>query len=436
MTWDHKTHSAITCARLMASSPEEVFRALQDYSLHLRTDSMAVSDKTLETRLLGRSDPLINLALAQYGAVEAVQKQLYVQASSGTGDGIYNKAIRLACLSNETAPQAMMWGPLGAIEPAELHRLARAGDEDELRALLQNQAAAGLLSALYQGKSPFDIPLDERARRMILLSVANPCVNQDTSTEHGPDMDAWGIQKGIYRLLQSCPAEAAWLLTLHTLLNSLDPRRAGLPDGDPSETLKRWKAVRVSESSRDGELREGYYTGLPVGEEFQCATAALYGCYSGDGKVIYLGSAEDSDRVLRCAHYGSASLTPAMIQLAYHRDADVFVYAALFNENVYNSPECRAAIEDCLRGDLRFVYHQRCKLVHRRNPSFNVRPVSEAGLSILDDLIDTTPPADPTALPRIERTLIALEVALVKFKRGMTVAVIIVILAIVLRRWL
>jgi len=76
MPWDEKKPSIIRCAKMMAMTPDSVYQELQSYGEYIDDDGSSHSfryDEDMEKQLLGRKDPLINLGLAEYGAVEQSQ---------------------------------------------------------------------------------------------------------------------------------------------------------------------------------------------------------------------------------------------------------------------------------------------------------------------------------------------------------------------------
>jgi hypothetical protein len=108
---------------------------------------------------------------------------------------------------------------------------------------------------------------------------------------------------------------------------------------------------------------------------------------------------------MRCAYYGHAQLTPKQIELATQRDGDAFMLAALCNDRMY-STEARAKLEELMRGHVRHFYYRRCKQKNARHKDFDPRPVSQAGIELLDDIIETRPPSEE------QQKLTALEVRL------------------------
>jgi hypothetical protein len=200
--------------------------------------------------------------------------------------------------------------------------------------------------------------------------------------------------------------------------------------------FSRWEIVLAETNNRNGKKREGFYTSLTFVEEFRVLMAALYGRVFENKTSRVVGSADDPDLILRCAYYGNTALSPEQIRSAFQRDGDAFVYAALYNENLFTKRDCRAELEECLRGTLRFVYHRRCEQIHQRRPAFDPRPVSETGFAILDDVVDAQAPPDPQALPRLEKRVAELQKETSRLSKLTLWGFAILLGVIVLRRWL
>lgn len=416
MAWDSDTHRRITLAKLKFASPDSVYAALRDYSDHAGGPFFFSDDEELENTLLARNDPLINLGLARYATNETVLGTLYRRGREGTGDSDYDKGLRLGCLSNR-ALSRLLTGTSSLFstvsDSEELRRLAHEGDGDEITVLMQNPVAGSILGLVYERKPPFDSIDSSRLCEFVAASVTNPRLNVVEDDEDGPDLVAYGIHKGIFELLRTAPVEPKWLNTLYDLLRRVDPQAARLPGTDPREALARWGQLKMT-GFRD-EDSEGYLTSLTYVDEFRCMVAALYGEWSkGKNELEIVGGPESADVALRCAHYGNAALTKEAMRAGYERDKEVFTLAALSNTHLFHKRELRAELEDMISGDLRRVYVERCEQIHRRWPNFDPRPVSESGRDVLDDVIESRPTEEMTALSQIASQVTELQKSLGK----------------------
>lgn len=403
MTWDTKTNPAITRARLQVSSPAEVCAALKDYDdyINRREYGYLDGDKELEKLLLDRNDPLINISLAQAATNSEVILKLWNQANSSSNFlDSYRNGLQLAILSGN-APylaflesDAPMLVGKSKIQNDELTRLL-VEDNEGSAALLGNPHARGMLSKLFNSESPFDEIDTDRRAILVNYSASNPSINVDNDSSDGPDLLAWDIQNGIFKMLETAPLNREWLLALNYVLFNVDPDRVTIPKSDIREVLSRWGTVKIKQlfgESKDTD-EEGHFTSLSAVDEFRCQIASMYGKRYMDKKVEYLGAINDADIFMRCAYYGNHSLTPEQMKTSYERDKDIFTFAALNNNVVLRNPQTRALLEGMLSGYQRYQYTRRCEQIHARNPLFDPKPISEEGAMLLDDE-DIKPPTE------------------------------------------
>ncbi len=410
MTWDSKTPTGVTIARLMNSPPSDVYCELKE-SVPDR-DSHWYRDKKIEEALLGRNDPLITLGLAQYCTSGDIGKELYKRGGSTDGEPSYNKALRLAVLSNSLIQRnVFLSGTFGVIPDEEVLRLINLDDKDatdELQAMLGNPGAKRLLDKLYNAEKPFDAIPEDKYLRAVFWSHDNPVINEDDGDVHGPDTYAIGIHRGIKRLMQTLPVTGLGLQTAYWLLYCTAPHNVGSFNEDPTPMFNRWQALEVSEEFNEYHSGD---TSLRIQQEFLCMLAAVYGRYMSktpDGKTefVYLGAADSPDLLLRCAYYGHASkLTDDQMRKAHDRDGDAFLIAALNNDSLFWNRTTRAVFEDLMYGQLIHRYRRRCEQIKKRRPQFDTRPVSEQGLTLLED--EEQPTDEQKRLDRMEAMLIA-----------------------------
>ncbi len=435
MTSNAGANESITIARLMALIPESVYRELHDYGESLSKDKLAARrNEELEKALLGRAEKLINLGLAQFGGSPAVVRLLYSQAKAGTGDPIHDRAVRFAFLSNQVWPQRI-FGRDQVLDEGEIRQLAL--ESDEVSLLLGNPSQRRLLDKLFNQESPFNDLPNDRLRTLVAYASENPGLSLDDSNRFGPDLDAWGIRKGIYKLLNTVPVEKKWANVLFGLLYNLGREGAPFADSDPMIVLNRWRALPI-EKTKDDDLHgfpKGYWThSLETGQEFLCYMAAVFGAWSEPGvtpmKIKYLGSLNDPDELLRCAYYGHADLTATQMDLAAKRDGDAFMLAALCNDRMY-STQARAKLEELMRGHIRRFYYRRCKQKNARHKDFDPRPVSQAGIELLDDVIEA-PSEEQQKLTVLEVRLAGVQRQLDKMQKYTGWAITMLVLTLVL----
>ena len=403
MDWDTETHPLITRARLMSSSSDKVYEELEAYGRHLRRRPRGFLDglEDLERALAGRKDKLIDLGLARNATNYDLLGKMYRAAQLGTGDAEHDKAVRLACLSNQVAPGMLFaWDRLPGIDSDEFARLALEGDVDEVQVLMQNPSARSVLRDVYLRKPPLDTMPDDRWLTLVAASSTNAGLNTDESDEHGPDMLAWHVRKGIFNLLAAAPLEDVWLRELHSLLLHVDPARAETPSEASAvlTMLERWKGFTIKnpfKSESEAEEQEGYYTPRSLVDEFRCLVGALYGRTFEKRGFSPIGSAESDDVALRCAWYGNGKMSQSEIRTAIGRDGHTFVFAAITNSSLLTDLPSRQLIEEEMPNDMLRLYAERRRWIKERHPWWD----DSLAINRLEQIEDTPerPPEPATA---------------------------------------
>lgn len=406
MTWDAKEIAHVRMARLVLSSPDVVFAALEEYGAAWRAEGVfsSVVDEKLEKALLKRADKLIDLGLARNAETKDVLGILYKRSLAGTGDAQYDKAIRLACLANQQAAAFGSYDSALAGFDGELRRLVLEGDDDEVRALLGNPRRRYALEMLFARKGHLEGIPDDQWLRGVRATHGNPALNTDGSNEHGPDLACWSLHDALWQLVKTAPNTEAWLRAIEPILFSLDPHVARRPKSaaEVIEALERWRAVKVSRFGKPEEESVSDVTGLTDTMEFCCLVAALYGSVYEDKQVRCIGALDSPDLLLRCAHYGHQPMSREQMAAAKEKDGAAYQLAALCNDSLYLSADKREQLEDGLYHYLWFRYVARCKQLGERYPGFNTIPLGERDLPAHERSQVAAPvPADAAAVQAV-----------------------------------
>jgi hypothetical protein len=366
-------------ARLLVSRSEDVFQELKTYAAQIKADWVSAVDEQLEKSLAARTDPLIDLGLACFGSDTEIVGALYKKGLAPLStplDARYRKGLRIACLSNRSVPivHTIEFPVIGS---DEARRVLAEADQDEVEALVCNPYGNDkLLRALYERGEPFLQFDEERWRSLVVASRKNSRLVNKNDEEFAPDLSHLHIQRAIFNLLKIAPANGVWLRSLYYLLDSLDPQFVERPD-KIDDVLERWRSVAVDDYK--GNPHEGLFTSAPLRDEFRCLVAALYGkAFRKDVGIVVHGSPNAPDVALRCGYYGNAKLTAKDMKEGHERDRDVFVFAGLFNDEVFLTPPLRKLLEErYLTGNLEARYRHRCEQLHKRYPNFDPQPTAE-----------------------------------------------------------
>jgi hypothetical protein len=416
MTWRKNDPAYLTQMRLKLASPEAVYKELQDYDAHIKENGKFSGNDGLEKLLLARNDKLIDLGLAQFATDDKVVLELFTRACKPTkneDDEAYNHALRLACLSNSNQdgwdwPNKDKWQQL--VEPILLK-----GKSDESHALFTNPAISGkFIAALLSREGVFkEMPNSDWLSGIVSLSY-NPRLNEDNSSEYGPDMELWDIQKAVLKFLEIAPVDEKYVVQVaHTLLSSLNPTvTSSLEDIMP--IIDRWRNSEAK-NHKDEEC-EGHHTQLSLRDELLCLIAALYGKTYKDGKHQLIGSASSKDIVMRCAYYGNASLSPKEMKAGHDKDNFEFTYAAVHNNLLYMNNQTRAELENHIGGSNALIYKRHCEQIHKNKKWYDPNPLTEYGREVLADEDAPVRNPDSAALQKIVAQNDALKLRLDKYE--------------------
>jgi hypothetical protein len=352
LDWEEEQERLTLGARLLASSPEAVFEELKKLSVQARAKHF--NDDKYEVNLVSRNERLINLGLAAFGTNQEVLKALYkhgLEPAHDSSDASYKEGLRIGCLSNNTVVEAHLIFnfPDDIVGREETRRVLTEVDDNEITALLQNpKVSEELLEALYSRKDVFAELPEQQWLRLIYISASNARLVTEYDYSDMPDSDYYSIHKAIFGLLGTAPVNYHWLRALYHLLDQLDFQNVHLP-GRIDQVLARWSQLPTSD--KKDNLGEGYYTSLPIKDEFRCFIAALYGRGFANNDIILHGRPDATDIALRCAYYGRGNLTAKDMEAGHKKDEDVFTFAAILNTRTHQFRDLRRLMEEEYLGD-------------------------------------------------------------------------------------
>jgi rRNA-processing protein FCF1 len=370
MPWGEEQERLSEEARLSVASPEDVVRELKRVAQKSRGELRG--RKALEALLVERNDRLINLGLACYGTSDEVFQALYkhgLEKPADVADERYRRGLRIGCLSNRTVAHWIGDFPRRLIGPEEIQRIVAAGDDREAEALICNPSISDrLLEELYQRTGAFATLADERWSTLVYLSRRNERLVTNEDDDVAPDMGHYRIHHAIFRLLEIAPVDKDWLHVLYGLLDQLDFQQVARPETIKT-ALSRW--AQLDDRGYEGKPVEGYFTSLSLKDEFRCLIAALYGRTWSDHKLAVQGSPSAKDVAMRCAYYGNAELGAQEMTRGYKRDQGVYVFATMYNSNLFSNDRLRKLFEEeqvRWGGELLRRYLKNFDLVRKERP--------------------------------------------------------------------
>lgn len=370
-------------ARLLVAPPPVVYEELKSYSADVQTSPYTAASEELEANLAARNDPLIDLAIASFGASHETIGELYRKGKSPAVDGTdaqYRQGLRLAVLANETIDSKGFLSrfPENTIGEAELAFVMTSSDWIEAETLILNPTIADdVLLALYRGDKFCEGMDGDRRRQLVSMSGRNERLHTRNDDEHGPDMGHYYLHKAIFAMLGTVTTSDKWLWSLSYLLKQLAPDQVSNEESIDA-VLERWILDENGEEEKPSDRDKYTDTGLSERAEFRCLIAALYGKSYGKKEVIIHGTADADDIARRCAYYGNAKLDAKAITEGHEKDGEAFVFAAMTNDDVLMNKQQRKIFEeDCLNGGHLYRYQRRCEQLHKRWKWFDPRPTAE-----------------------------------------------------------
>lgn len=370
-------------ARLLVAPPAVVYDELKSYSADVQSSPYTAASEELEASLAARNDPLIDLAIASFGASQKTIGELYRKGKSHADDGTdaqYTQGLRLAVLANETINSKGFLSrfPENTIGEAELTFVMTSSDWIEAETLILNPTIADdVLLSLYRGDKFCEGMDEDRRRQLVSMSGRNERLHTRNDDEYGPDMGHYDLHKAIFAMLCTAPTSDEWLWSLSYLLKQLAPDQVSKEESIDA-VLERWLLDENGEAEKPNNRDKYTDTGLSQRAEFRCLIAALYGKSFGKKEVIIHGTADADDIARRCAYYGNAKLDAKAIKEGYERDGEAFVFAAMTNDDVLMNKQQRKIFEeDCLNGGQLYRYQRRCEQLHKRWKWFDPRPTAD-----------------------------------------------------------
>ena len=318
---------------------DTVFGWLKERKPRGRLTGGEISEE-LETVLIERHEPLIDLGLALYARLTSVTALCLFR----NGDATIKKALLAGPSVSTELGIGYNW-----IEHSEfkvLKELLQSFDDNVelLRLFFSNEYIYDKwLVYLYERTSAFNALTDQQWLKAIGLTISNPMLKPSSyreamssdpiglvlsSTEH-PYSAAW-------RLFTTVPVNELAANVLAYLGETLAPPGYSVPhapnDMDVLATIKRWRGT-------GNEDRHGLFR--------KCRTAL--------GRLLEDTKLKDSDDIaLRQAYYGGADWhirKPEEVREAFERDKGKFLDVAVENVSFYKNESVRTELRQCCKDE-------------------------------------------------------------------------------------
>lgn len=327
----------ITEAELMASSPETVLQVLKNRAIAQKGRSSAdVIDEETEQSLSSRNNPLIHLALAQYGKHVSVVSSLFASVPA-------KHPLRLAALSNSNIERKASF-PIHLFgDDNSLCRWLENAPEEEFEALFENpNLSSALLSDLLSRRGTWSSVSDETLRKLVHALLKNERMHEGYQKQF---VDQWkhfnyaSVSDSAWLLAETVEPTERWASVLGWLYEKLETEAPSIKK--PLTLAARWRAeskdsaALEKEFNVDGNLSHRQRVRKGLGRLALKLDAKLA------TKLL-----NDKDIALRCAVYSSAPMKAEQLKSAFKRDGALVFDEGVGNVNLWKSDKTRSALLD------------------------------------------------------------------------------------------
>jgi hypothetical protein len=336
-------------AELLASPPETVATFLRTHTEKKRAEPGDLRvDEAMEDALRQRDEPVINLALAQFGRHQNVVHFLF-EADEPCS------AIRLAALANTNMcrggtdlmsnfPEALIGGVTRGIDPDRVASWLCVAPDAELYALFLNpHLSNNFLVRLLKAKKPYDQIPDERLAHFVELLCENKRMGLPLWAIEGyenADLEFEMIYNEVFNaawaLSERVPVNGSWVVALCNLYERL-PYSHNITD--PLAVAARWR-----DDPEDEARYQASYPGfLSSFERVRRALARTALTKSPSDRALLKKLLSSQDRAFRAAAY-SVDLSKEEFEAASKIDGVLFASLSYDNLNNWRTAERREAL--------------------------------------------------------------------------------------------
>jgi len=334
--------------RLLHSSPETVSAWLEQANSDVCENRYSRDyDEEIESALLNAGNPLVELAVAQYGTNQDALAKLWARTEQTpdkhTG---HIRVLRLAILVNQNVGVSRSTGTslINIIGFDDFPAFVEQATDEELEAMGQNPRLA-FLETLYEKAGVFESLSDDRWRQIITATTGNPRLSEAFKDRN--ERDGYREYKhncvftAIYKLPTRVPVTQEWAVTLAYLLEKTLPKLPSkTTEEDIDATMTRWRAP-LFEKPADAKFH------IDPSDFLRIYYGRLYFSY-GIKKPIEVLLISD-DHAVRSAAYAWGELTSEQIKAGAEKDKDEFLFWACSNKSLCRSQVVRESVREVSR---------------------------------------------------------------------------------------
>lgn len=331
-------------AELMAMPPDSVAAFLKRRAEDSEEYYADPVDEETEGALRGRSDPLIDLALAKYARFIETLRAIFQDAQPGS-------ALRLAVLTNSTRWPAHTHFPEELFSRREQAALWLAdASRQELQALFENPVIDDqFLQDLLERAKPWDTLSEERFLTIVTILGGNERMWTPYSKElmdGYADMLYHAVFNSAWKLAESVEPSEEWARALSYLYDRLKTDAFSIKE--PLQLVNRWQLDPSKSELIEKEAKENQDGNL---SDHQGVRKGLAKLALSRNSALLPRLLSSPDLALRAAAYSDGCMTPEQLSAAYQQDREIVFEQTTNNLKVWRISECRDLLHEIAWAD-------------------------------------------------------------------------------------
>lgn len=327
---------------LTHATPDAIFEWLREQNDSFILLYSHKGAKEIETLLIERHEPLLNLSLALYAKDLSSETLLSLFRNE-------DRTIKKAALLSESilSRGSSLSSFANFLGSGVLQGIIDSFDEELLESLLSNESVPDdLLVSLYEREKAFNSLTDKQWLTAIAFTASNPRIS--TPLDELP-YDGWKwhsynkVFTAGWELFETLPVNKDTAAVLSYLGENLFPCKPH--DMDVFSTIKRWK---VEDDDESDDISNTYV-------KCRYILAKLIGAwgvkdeFGKDFGTEFESLKESDDYALRLSYYSRFhAKKPEEIRKLFEKDNEKFLDGAVYNTNLYRDKPIRDELNQCL----------------------------------------------------------------------------------------